>query len=245
MAQRHSPSHPKETVVRVFSKEGRFFGTGCLEASGLIVTCAHVVRDALGLPKSRLIVRSARSGSIFLSLEGVCGKASEVPDRLPFFADVAPGGWGPCYGGHPADPCNDIAILRLIGTPPFRCGCLFPISSQSDHDLPVYVHGFRGGGTAEGEAVDGKIAANSQGPNGLWVFDSKDSALRRKSRLQRRAPVSLAHRMACKQCGRHTYRRAREGLLEERSAKGPQARGLHYSGEAHPCADRSRIQGGG
>ncbi len=38
------------------------------------------------------------------------------------------------------------------------------------------MHGFRDGGRSPGEFVDGKIIANSQGPDGLWTFDSKDSA---------------------------------------------------------------------
>ncbi len=172
-------SHPKEAVVRVFSKDGRFVGTGCLEASGLIVTCAHVVRDALGLTK---IGADSPAGEVgidfpFLNEDGFRHR-DEAPTQLPFFAEVAPGGWGPSDGVPPSNipSCNDVAILRLIGSPPFRCSCLFPDLEPDGQDLPVYVHGFRDGGASPGEFVDGKIAPNSKRPDGLWSFDSKGSA---------------------------------------------------------------------
>ena len=138
----------------------------------MIVTCAHVVRDALGLTQVTADRPIGKIGIDFPFLEGLRQK-QEAPHRLPFFAEITPGGWGPACG---IEAKNDVAILRLDKTPPFRCGCLFPDFEPKDEDLAVYVHGFRGGGVTEGEAVDGRIAANSRGPNGLWVFDSERSA---------------------------------------------------------------------
>jgi formylglycine-generating enzyme required for sulfatase activity len=206
MTQRHSPSHPKETVVRIFSKDGRFFGTGCLEASGLLVTCAHVVRDALGLPKITADMPPGELGIDFPFLEGL-RQTDEAPDRLPFIAKVAPGGWGPSGG---VQASNDIAILRLDGLPPFRCGCIFPDYEPNGHDVPVYVHGFRAGGGSDGETVEGRIKAHSKGPDGLWDFDSDRSAYVVNAGFSG-APLYLSHGHAA----------SAEGILIGEPEKGP------------------------
>ncbi|MCX5379685.1 trypsin-like peptidase domain-containing protein [Streptomyces sp. NBC_00091] len=100
-------------------------GVGFLVTPGLAVTCAHVVADALGVPRTQV---AAPQGVLALDrpLSGVAGRAeAEVEHWVP----LRPDGTG------------DIAVLRLR-TPVPGAAALAMASPTSVWDHPVRVAGF-------------------------------------------------------------------------------------------------------
>ncbi len=173
MEQRHSPADPKQAIVRIYSEAGTFRGTGCLEIGGIIVTCAHVVRDALALGEITTNTPTGKVGVDFPFLDDDQKQDRALPEKLPFHAEIVPAGWGPARG---IKLINDIAILRLLTPPPFGHGYGFPPIDRPDRDLPIFVHGFRDGAASPGEHVKGNLDAHSQAADGIWIFDTGGSA---------------------------------------------------------------------
>ena len=114
-----SPDEPKQALARILGPSGEPVGTGCLTLNGLVVTCAHVIRDVLGLEKATGL--APPQGRIALDFPFQREKRGRS-ERKRYEAEVAPGGWGWVNDTLPED---DIAILQLLGEPPFLVGRLF------------------------------------------------------------------------------------------------------------------------
>jgi len=92
----------KKSIVRIKKKNGAIVGTGFLAGDGMILTCAHVIKDALGIRKAQT---DTPESDIHLDF-------AFAPDRKPLTARVV--FWNPTVedGGY------DIAGLELKGYPP-------------------------------------------------------------------------------------------------------------------------------
>ncbi|MEU9716318.1 trypsin-like peptidase domain-containing protein [Streptomyces sp. NPDC047976] len=111
-------------IVRVAGPAGPV-GVGFLVAPGLALTCAHVVADALGAPRTQV---PAPTGVLTLD-RPLSGASRPVPAEVEH--------WVPLR----ADGTGDIAVLRL-GTPVAGAGALAMASPTSVWDHPVRVAGF-------------------------------------------------------------------------------------------------------
>ncbi|MET9933924.1 trypsin-like peptidase domain-containing protein, partial [Streptomyces sp. NPDC006324] len=95
-------------VVRVKGRDGVIAGAGFLVADDLVLTCAHVVSDALDRPREEP-VGSGAEVSVDLPLAGDAGGGYDGGDRT---AEVRR--WIPVQ----ADRSGDLALLRLRGPIP-------------------------------------------------------------------------------------------------------------------------------
>src|SRR5690242_12270206 len=112
------PHHPLATsIVRILDAEGIIVGAGFLATPYLICTCAHVVADALGVPRKE---KEKPQGDVLLD--------------FPFFREserrASVQDWVPM---EPDDGGGDIAILRLRTEPPSeaRSVRLLPMQNHS------------------------------------------------------------------------------------------------------------------
>jgi len=121
-----------QCVVRIEAKNGFVCGTGFLVEKDKVITCAHVVKDAL----------SANAGEV------PQGEVIAVSHGKKIQACVHENGW------HPSD---DIAVLCLKDAPPYEAkAALLSRDSFSDiQDRPVRSLGF-----PEGYAYDGVCVAD-------------------------------------------------------------------------------------
>jgi hypothetical protein len=85
----------KNTIIRVCNVNNEYFGAGILLQPNLVLTCAHVVANALGESTK---LKAAPKGKLQLNLPFVSEKET-------FSAEVIHNGW---YPNRP-----DLAILRL------------------------------------------------------------------------------------------------------------------------------------
>ncbi|MFD0354541.1 trypsin-like peptidase domain-containing protein [Streptomyces sp. NPDC127110] len=111
-------------IVRVAGPAGPV-GVGFLVAPGLALTCAHVVADALGAPRTQV---PAPTGLLTLD-RPLSGASRPVPAEVEH--------WVPLR----ADGTGDIAVLRLR-TPVEGAGALAMASPTSVWNHPVRVAGF-------------------------------------------------------------------------------------------------------
>ncbi len=162
MTQQIQPDTCQQAIIRIFSENGDYYGTGVLSVAGLIVTCAHVVRQALELEEgtTRPPVLDGRVKVDFPFLN----------QTQKYEVELATGGWGPEDGWALE---NDIAILKLKETPPFEVGYLFN-SDKSNHDLDCSIYGFTRS-SLQGSEVSGTLKPTVN-PVGLQVLDTDDSA---------------------------------------------------------------------
>ncbi|MFE4248385.1 trypsin-like peptidase domain-containing protein [Streptomyces sp. NPDC056910] len=91
--------------VRIRGAGGTPVGAGVLIPGGRVLTCAHVVRTALGLADDD----SPAGGELALDFPASVA-------REPVAASVAPQGWAP-----PVDGRGDVAVLELHGPAPDDC----------------------------------------------------------------------------------------------------------------------------
>ena len=169
MHRRLSAGGPKEALVRIFGPSGRVMGTGCYALNGLVVTCAHVVRDALKLDPYQLTgaVPRGRIKLDFPFLPNKPRKNQSQATLVTLEAEVAPSGWGWLQG---VSHDRDIAILRLLDDAPFDHGRLFAKEDRLQENIVVFAHGFPSG-YPDGWKVDGILQAYGNQPNGLRVLD--------------------------------------------------------------------------
>jgi hypothetical protein len=91
--------------VRILGADNTPVGSGVLVSGERVLTCAHVVRDALELDDGT----SPADGRVVLDHPG--SRAGGVS-----YASVLPQGWAP-----PDEECADVAVLGLDGPPPEDC----------------------------------------------------------------------------------------------------------------------------
>src|SRR5215471_7444797 len=108
----------RASVVRILDANSRLVGMGYLITPDTVITCAHVVADALGGDKMQ---PDPRDGLVSLNrpLSGLRG------DKTSYrHAAVRRDGWYPACtpGAEPEDGLADIAVLQIVnapyGTPP-------------------------------------------------------------------------------------------------------------------------------
>lgn len=119
-------------IVRILDAKGVTVGTGfMLSTDGLLTTCAHVVEAAGGKPGAevRLIFQTTGNEAV---------------------ATVEPDGW--CDSN-----AEDIAILRLAGSPPEGVRPVSLGSGIGTNDVPFRAFGFPRLGELQGVWADGKI----------------------------------------------------------------------------------------
>jgi formylglycine-generating enzyme required for sulfatase activity len=161
----HSP-HVKDPVVRIHSLDKHFHGTGCLTHHGLLVTCAHVVRNALNPPRIEGEIPTGRLWIDFPFLSGKPGMEVEV----------APGGWG---WFDDQELSNDIAILQLLSAPPRVDPPSYPPQSAITGEHDGVAHGFTDltyDDYETGGFVLGKLSSNAKTPNATYAWDHEGSA---------------------------------------------------------------------
>lgn len=93
----------ESSVVRIYSKSGTVVGAGCLVSSKYILTCAHVVTNALGLAKNTL-----EKPDLEIKLDFPLLAAKQLFAAKVIF-------WRPL---NPIEQIEDIAGLELVDSPP-------------------------------------------------------------------------------------------------------------------------------
>lgn len=159
------------TVVRITGRGGAVCGAGALVGPDLVLTCAHVVSDALGLPRQENVAAGAVL-TVDFPLAGN-GAAGQNDDTLPPTTATVEH-WIPTR----PDRTGDIAVLRLPkpvpGTSPLP---------MADPDT-VWEHGARAVGFTGGEPGEvwfrGKFSgATSEGWIQLSRADGQSAHVRR------------------------------------------------------------------
>ncbi|GGP85933.1 nSTAND1 domain-containing NTPase [Streptomyces melanogenes] len=158
------------TVVRIVGRDGAVCGAGALVAPDLVVTCAHVVSDALGLPRQENVA----TGAVLTVDFPLAGTGADHDDTPPTAQPATVEHWIPTR----PDRTGDIAVLRLPepvpGTTPLP---------MADPDT-VWEHGARAVGFTGGEPGEvwfrGKFSgATSEGWIQLSRADGQSAHVRR------------------------------------------------------------------
>lgn len=163
MTRQLHPDTCQQAIIRIFSETGDYFGTGVLTLSGLVVTCSHVIRQALGLVEVP-IQPPELNGKVKVDFPFLKDRSGQ------YDVELATGGWGPEDGWEYE---NDIAILKLKDIPPFEVGYLFN-SDTAREDLHCSIYGFTPS-SRQGADVEGTLKPTVN-PAGLQVFDTENSA---------------------------------------------------------------------
>ncbi len=169
MTQKNYPTNCQEAIIRIFSADGEYFGTGVLAISGLVVTCAHVVCMAVGQNEDRVNIPDVK-GRIKVDFPFLPDSSVPFNNRQAYDVDLADGGWGPANGWKPN---NDIAVLKLLGTPPFEDGYRFNnkiIDSEQSASFYGFTRDNLAGGLVSGTLQETITAL------GVQNFDTKDHA---------------------------------------------------------------------
>jgi tetratricopeptide (TPR) repeat protein len=123
---------------------GDIAGAAFLVSPNLALTCAHVVRDHLGLEKPA--PRQLPTGTIRLQFQGL---------RTEVNARVAPSGWWP---GGEDDEIEDVAVLELASPlEDIRFAALAAFLPSDQHDVEIF--GASGGYQTVGQTVFAQLAA--------------------------------------------------------------------------------------
>jgi WD40 repeat protein len=141
--------------ARIKRMDGTVVGAGFLIHDRRLLTCAHVVADAL-----RVSATGTRpDGSVLVDFPGA-GPAASVA-AIP--ARVVEGGWIPVS----SDERGDVAVLDLADPPPaeVKPAPLRELTSRSDHQLTTFGYPSR---INHGEWARAVVAGPS-GPGGEWV----------------------------------------------------------------------------
>jgi hypothetical protein len=171
-----------QAVVRVRGTRGRSVGTGFLAAGDLVLTCAHVVSDALGLPRGEPVTAGAAVRVDFpLVHEETEAGPSGCTARVERWVPIRP------------DRTGDVAVLRLPapvpGTGPLP---MAEPASVWQHEVAAvgftggepdttWFRGRLGGPTGEGwiqlSRADGQAAHIRRGFSGGPVWDGELGAV--------------------------------------------------------------------
>jgi hypothetical protein len=141
-------------IVRILDAERRPVGAGCLVRDHLVVTCAHVVADALGVPRD-----APEAPSAALRLDFPFIKGSECWAKVIL--------WWPYVAKDTEDGRQDLALLELTELPeqaePARL-----LKPGHERSGPIWAHGFpeRAAHGELGDWVEGRLAPPL--PNG-WL----------------------------------------------------------------------------
>ena len=128
------------SIVRILGKDGKPEGGGFLATAGFVVTCAHVVRDALGIQKGQEPERAPKE---------------QISLDFPFFEDAPIATdivwWR--YRSVAGEPSGfrDLAILRLPSAPDLAQNATLMIEPPADFSR-FCAHGFH---RADGHWIDG------------------------------------------------------------------------------------------
>jgi energy-coupling factor transporter ATP-binding protein EcfA2 len=140
-------------VARIWRDRGTVVGAGFLAPRGVVVTCAHVVNDALGREQ---LCRDEACGTVRIDLPWVAGKTAMQGSVVAWHPPIAPGIARP-------NPCVDIAVLQLDAEPP-PDAVLKPQSPAAvPEDASFRVMGFPGGSDAGAQARGTVRASDADG----------------------------------------------------------------------------------
>ncbi len=122
----------KASTVRIFSKKGLVVGAGFLGTKKHVLTCAHVVADALGLtsdcgkaPSSQVLL----DFPLITSGDKIAAKIAKWPPAETDSADSE--GWKP-----------DLAVLELAANPPAGADPARVVAAEEFWDQGFRVYGF-------------------------------------------------------------------------------------------------------
>jgi len=119
------------SIVRIKTPGGAVVGAGFLVADKQVVTCAHVVAQALGVPYDS---PQPPADKVYLDFPLLEGKKEDPPQRFTgrvvFWREVSV----------PPKPGSDIAVLELDDDPPSgsRTGCLMAEYDLYDHSFGAF-----------------------------------------------------------------------------------------------------------
>jgi hypothetical protein len=133
----------ERSVVRIYSNEGKVIGAGFLVSQKHILTCAHVVADALGLPR-----KTAEMPDAEISLDFPILAAKQLFKARVVF-------WRPV---NPDEFVEDIAGLELESSPPEAAQPARLITLDNLWRHPFKVLGFPEG-KPNGVWADGELRA--------------------------------------------------------------------------------------
>lgn len=146
----------QNAIVRIFDRDRRPIGAGCLVRDRQIVTCAHVVADAVNHDRESSRAPTERIEVDFPFIEDSPSIATKVAVWHPYRRIVTAG------------RRHDIAILELIESPPPEAEPGTLSKSGDDQTGPVWVYGFPAGAALGdlGDWLPGQIVPPL--PNG-WL----------------------------------------------------------------------------
>jgi hypothetical protein len=149
----------QEAIARIFNKEGEVVGTGFLVAGGYLLTCAHVVADALGIPPTDKNAPTEKVRLDFLLVE------VEQPSELEgIYAEVLV--W---FAVNPHEKVEDIAVLKILSALPKAIQPMsLQILSSFEDERNFKIYGFPQGSTGTGIKVS-TVCKGIVGKGGKWV----------------------------------------------------------------------------
>ena len=129
-------------------------GTGLLLVDGFVATCAHVVREALGLKEDATPPEGARLRLHFPHADG---------PKAPSDARIAREGWRPEI---------DVAILKIFGDPPYATGWTHDYILREADEIAVWCFGYGQSSPERGEPAEARTLPT--------VIDGGEASLRRR-----------------------------------------------------------------
>ncbi len=139
----HAPNLKAATARILVDESDRTAGTGLLLLGGFVVTCAHVVRRAVGL----LVDELPSGGSIHLQFP----HAGAGRDK-PLIARVADRGWRPDV---------DVAVLKIESEAPYQAGWNISKTPTNEEQLDVDCFGFGVSFGSSGNTAEARIPSNA------------------------------------------------------------------------------------
>lgn len=114
------------SVARILSADGRPEGAGFRAGQREVITCAHVVATALGLPPE---TQESPGGRLWIDFP-LAERGTRVPARVGAWTPVRPDGSG------------DIAVLELLADPPAKAPVARLVEDAAGPDRRVRAFGF-------------------------------------------------------------------------------------------------------
>ncbi|MCX5009927.1 serine protease [Streptomyces sp. NBC_00555] len=114
------------SVARIPGADGRPEGAGFRAGLREVITCAHVVATALGLPPD---TRESPGGRLWIDFP-LAERGTRVPARVCAWTPVRPDGSG------------DIAVLELLADPPAKAPVARLVEDAAGPDRRVRAFGF-------------------------------------------------------------------------------------------------------
>ncbi|WP_190126713.1 S1 family peptidase [Streptomyces inusitatus] len=114
------------SVARILSADGRPEGAGFRVGRREVITCAHVVAAALGLPSD---TRESPGSRLWIDFP-LAGRGTRVPARVAAWTPLRPDGSG------------DIAVLELLADPPAKAPVARLVQDAAGPDRRVRAFGF-------------------------------------------------------------------------------------------------------